>query len=106
MSFVETSKLRTPRRICSCRRCGTRDLLLVRTEMIDYTEYTIEHNGCCKEVYWYCDGKRKINTAVKAWNDKNEEWIDGFDLVWFEVDRVYDTRWDCMAEPEGVRLAG
>lgn len=32
------------------------------------------------------------------------EWQD-IDRTWLEVDRVYETRWDCIIAPEGVRLA-
>ena len=30
------------------------------------------------------------------------EWQD-IDRIWLEVDRVYETRWDCPIAPEGVR---
>jgi len=67
--------------------------------------YCIEHNGYCKKSAWYTKGYTKINAAVEAWNAMNEEYLDGFDRVWFEVDRVYETRWDCPIAPEGVRRA-
>lgn len=31
-----------------------------------------------------------------------EDWQD-WDRCWLEVDRVYETRWDCMAVPGGAR---
>ena len=99
-SYFESSKLRIPRRICSCAVCGTKDLVLDRTRMMfGNLEYCIEHidHNCTKE-YWY-KARKSINPAVNAWNKMNEEWQDGFDLVWFEIDRVYETRWDCPAEP-------
>lgn len=104
MSYVPASMLKTPRKICSCAACGTKKLWLVRMRMAyGLPEYSIEHY--CKKEYWYTKGYTKVNAAVKAWNNMNEELLDGFDLVWFEVDRVYETRWDCMAEPERVRRA-
>ncbi|MCK5614283.1 hypothetical protein KAR91_71115 [Candidatus Pacearchaeota archaeon] len=105
MSCIEVSKLKIPRKICSCAACGTKELLLVRVENMGCgVEYSIDHKRNCRKPYWYQE-RRRINLAVKAWNNMNEELLDGFDLVWFEVDRVYETRWDCMAEPERVRLA-
>ncbi len=105
MSFFESSKLKKSRRICSCAACGIKDLILVRTAMMfGASEFCIEHeNHNCKEPYWYKD-RKSINAAVNSWNNMNEEWLDGFDLVWFEVDKVYETRWDCSIKPEGVRL--
>lgn len=104
--FFESSKLKIPRRICSCAACGTKDVLLVRTRMMfGNSEYCIEHeNHNCTEPYWYFT-RLKINSAIAAWNAKNEEFLDGFDRVWFEVDKVYETRWDCPIEPERVRQA-
>lgn len=67
--------------------------------------YSIEHTGYCDAKYYYTEGHTKVNAAVEAWNAMNEEWLDGFDLVWFEVDRVYETRWDCVPVPERVRAA-
>jgi len=65
-------------------------------------EYCIEHGDYqCKAPY--PKDCKSINAAVAAWNTMNEEWKDGFDRIWFEVDRVYETRWDCSIAPEGVR---
>lgn len=106
MSYFEASNLKIPRKICSCAVCGTKEILIVRTRLyIGPPEYAIEHKGYCKKVYHFTDCHAKVNAAVEAWNAMNEEWLDGFDLVWFEVDRVYETRWDCMAVPERVRAA-
>jgi hypothetical protein len=66
-------------------------------------EYEITHLGYCDDYEWYTKPYKTINAAVKAWNTMNEDWLDGFDLVWFEVDRVYETRIDCMAVPGGAR---
>ena len=96
MSLIPISMLKSPRKICTCACCGTSHLVIERTEMIGYVEYIVGHRGYCKQPYWYTKGFRTVNQAVKAWNDKNEEWQDGFDLVWFTVDQVYETRWDCM----------
>lgn len=94
-----------PRRICSCAACGTKKLTLKRLALaFGESEYCIEHEGKCTKGYWYAD-RKSINTAVKAWNNMNDELVDGFELIWFEVDRVYATRIDCMAEPERVRQA-
>ena len=105
MNYIEASKLKIPRRLCSCAACGTKDLKLIRTDMtFDSFMYTIEHEKQCKKPYWYKE-RASINAAVKAWNDMNEEFLEGFDRIWFEVDRVYETRWDCKGSPEGVRQA-
>ena len=106
MSYSESSKLKISRRICSCAACGTKDLVILREDAGwgDF-EYTMVHNSRnCKKPYWY-KIRKSINAAVNAWNNMNEEWIDGFDRVWFEVDKVYETRWDCSIEPERVRRA-
>lgn len=107
MSYYESSKLKTPRQVCSCAGCGTKNLLLVRTNMIGSPEYCIEHAGYCKVPYHYTRSYTKVNAAVKAWNAMNEECEEryGFDRIWFEVDRVYEDRWDCPITPEGVRRA-
>ena len=42
----------------------------------------------------YSEGTKSIH--IEVWQDK--------DRTWLEVDRVYETRWDCMLVPEGVRL--
>ena len=34
----------------------------------------------------------------------SDKWQD-IDRIWLEVDRVYETRWDCMAVPGGARQA-
>jgi hypothetical protein len=105
MSYFKSSKLKVPRRVKSCAKCGTQELKLVRTRMMfGPSEYCIEHDQRCDEPYWYWT-RMSINSAVTTWNNMNEEYLDGFDRVWFEVDRVYETRWDCMAGPEGVRRA-
>lgn len=106
MGYIESSKLTIHRLICSCAACGTKNLVLVREETgINSSGYSIEHKGHCKKSYHYAEERTKINAAVKAWNDMNEEYQHGFDLIWFEVDRVYETRWDCKPMPEGVRRA-
>ena len=106
MSYFETSKLKIPRKICSCAVCGTKEIVIDRVRMASGLPiYTIEHRGYCNKTYHYTKGHTKVNAAVEAWNNMNEEWLGGFDLVWFEVDRVYETRWDCMSVPERVRAA-
>ncbi len=36
----------------------------------------------------------------------NQEYYERHaDNIWFEVDKVYETRWDCSAQPDSVRLA-
>ncbi len=105
MSYFESSKLKIPRRICSCAKCGTQDLVILSEDDWGKEVYGIEHNGYCKDAYWLTEGHKTVNSAIEKWNNMNEEWLDGFDLVWFEVDRVYETRWDCLIKPEGVRCA-
>lgn len=39
---------------------------------------------------------------VMAMINGSENWQD-WDRCWREVDRVYETRWDCVSVPEGVR---
>ena len=107
MSYlVEDSKLKIPRKICSCAACGTKKVVIARMRMaFGLPQYSIEHIGYCDAAYYYTKSYTRVNAAVEAWNAMNEEWQDGFDLVWFEVDRVYETRWDCIAMPERVRRA-
>lgn len=106
MSYFEAGNLKIPRKICSCAACGTKEIVILRTRMyLGLPVYTIEHIGPCTEIYYYTDGHTKINAAVETWNAMNEEWLNGFDLVWFEIDRVYETRWDCVVVPERVRAA-
>ena len=40
-------------------------------------EYAIEHKGYCHVAYHYTEGHTKVNAAVEAWNNMNEEWLDG-----------------------------
>ena len=58
-------------------------------------------------------GKRTLKKEVITKNTKEfpcpecghinkVEWQD-IDRTWLKVDRVYETRWDCRIEPEGVR---
>ena len=106
MSYFESSKLKIPRRIRNCAKCGTKDLGIVRDIMFfGSPEYEVHHlRRYCSEPYWYTKGYTKINAAVRAWNKLNDESeFQDIDRIWFEVDRVYETRWDCMAVPEGVR---
>lgn len=104
MHYVELNKLRSRRRLSSCAACGTRDLVLVRMDFFGgKREYTIEHLGHCDA--YMVEERPTISAAVKAWNDMNNDWLEGFDRVWFEIDRVYETRWDCMPVPGGARIA-
>ena len=56
-------------------------------------------------------GRRRERLIVPCSVDKamalingTEQWQDD-DRCWREVDRVYETRWDCQPMPEGVRRA-
>ena len=48
--------------------------------------------------------RKTINLAVAVWNKGTKNFQD-IDRTWLTVDLVYETRWDCMVTPEGVRQA-
>lgn len=60
----------------TCRRCGLRG---------------------SREQY-----RKTINLAVAVWNKGTKNFQD-INRTWLTVDLVYETRWDCMTAPEGVR---
>lgn len=47
--------------------------------------------------------RKSVNLAVSIWNKGTKNFQD-ISRTWLTVDLVYETRWDCMAGPEGVRL--
>lgn len=91
-------RLNKPVRVFQCC-CGSDDVYID----VSNSKYRITCYRCgLRGMFW--DYKKTILAAVKAWNDNMQEFQD-IDRIWLEVDRVYETRWDCIIEPEGVRQA-
>lgn len=70
----------------------------------------------CDYIYRQPSSRMRFITIKKRWLRPDlgyyiaakpcdaEDWQD-VDRIWLEVDRVYETRWDCNPMPERVRLA-
>ncbi len=99
MIHQQRYKLKSKQKISNCTFCGSKDIRIEAAHSLTTgrTEYQV---ACCG----YIDAPIRMsrNAAVNAWNATTKEFQD-FDRTWLTVDQVYETRWDCMVEPEGVR---
>ena len=94
-------------RLLSCPRCKKKKDVYISfcAHWVILPTYIIRCDACGVSTYEF----NSINKAVRRWNTKvawkGKTWWQDIGRTWLTVDQVYETRWDCMAAPEGVRQA-
>ena len=99
----EYKKLLKHRRLSACPKCGGA-VIIIHEEIIGSSDGRKRHFyeiGCCELAI----DRKSVNGVVNAWNKLTAPPMQDEERTWFDVDLVYETRWDCMAAPGGARKA-
>ena len=92
----------------NCPSCGSiKEIYVIREDSVDWESITYKYAVACGGSgcgYVHPMLHETINKAVETWNETTVDFQD-IERTWLTVDQVYETRWDCMVVPEGVRQA-